>query len=266
MNSHSAESKERMLQLLADRATEGLGVEAVKELDDLLASHAEYDEFYFDSAAAAVDLAMSPSLDTLPGPLRDRILTDAERFFGATEGGQSSQAPPVAKVGRVEYRWGSRLGWYVAAASLAVAVVGWWQVFSTQSSSPAAVSRQYADFLRETTDLVRASWVGKESDFEGVSGEVVWSDSNQHGFMRLVGLPPNDPDSAQYQLWIVDPARDKNPVDGGVFDVLTAQEVVIPIDAKLRVDRPKLFAITREKPGGVVVSGGPLLVVGTVEG
>ena len=31
-------------------------------------------------------------------------------------------------------------------------------------------------------------------------------------------------------------------------------DVLVPIDAKLRVQKPKLFAITVEKPGGVVVS------------
>ena len=75
-------------------------------------------------------------------------------------------------------------------------------------------------------------------------------------------MPVNDPGISQYQLWIVDPDRDANPVDGGVFDIPSGQgTVVIPVDAKLAVDKPAAFAITREKPGGVVVSQGPLLVV-----
>ena len=49
---------------------------------------------------------------------------------------------------------------------------------------------------------------------------------------------------------------------GGVFDIPHgASAVVIPIDARLAVDDPVLFAITREQPGGVVVSKEPLLVV-----
>ena len=80
--------------------------------------------------------------------------------------------------------------------------------------------------------------------------------------MRLTGMPANDPATSQYQLWIVDSDRDVNPVDGGVFDIPPGGgEFVIPIDAKLRVSGPEAFAITREKPGGVVVSAGPLLVV-----
>ena len=50
------------------------------------------------------------------------------------------------------------------------------------------------------------------------------------------------------------------------FDVGPGGEVVIPIDAKLRVGRPTAFAITLEKAGGVVVSDGPLLLVAAVNG
>ena len=80
--------------------------------------------------------------------------------------------------------------------------------------------------------------------------------------MLLTGMPVNNPESSQYQLWLVDAERDSNPVDGGVFDIPPGEStVIIPIDAKLAVNNPAAFAITREKPGGVVVSKGPLLVV-----
>jgi anti-sigma-K factor RskA len=67
----------------------------------------------------------------------------------------------------------------------------------------------------------------------------------------------------QYQLWIFDGGRDQRyPVDGGVFDVPTnATEVVIPIHAALPVLSAKAFAVTVEKPGGVVVSGRQHVVV-----
>ena len=41
---------------------------------------------------------------------------------------------------------------------------------------------------------------------------------------------------------------------GGVFDVTDAEEQLIPIQAKLQVVKPVAFAVTIEKPGGVVVS------------
>jgi anti-sigma-K factor RskA len=79
--------------------------------------------------------------------------------------------------------------------------------------------------------------------------------------MTLGHLPANDPAVSQYQLWIVDPARDEIPVDGGVFDVPAAGgPVVIPIHAKLRVTKPAAFVITLEKPGGVVRSKQEIVV------
>jgi hypothetical protein len=70
--------------------------------------------------------------------------------------------------------------------------------------------------------------------------------------LRVQGLAANDPAREQYQFWIFDEAQE-HPIDGGVFDV-TAGETLVLIDAKLRVQKPTLFAVTREKPGGVVVS------------
>ena len=66
-------------------------------------------------------------------------------------------------------------------------------------------------------------------------------------------MPVNDPSVSQYQLWIFDEDQE-HPVDGGVFDVTTSGEILIPIEAKLVVSKPTLFAVTIEKPGGVVVS------------
>jgi len=87
------------------------------------------------------------------------------------------------------------------------------------------------------------------------AGDVVWHSGLQRGYMRIVGLPANDPRKNQYQLWIFDSTRDaKYPVDGGVFDVTEGGEVVVPITAALQVRSASLFAVTIEPPGGVVVS------------
>jgi anti-sigma-K factor RskA len=65
----------------------------------------------------------------------------------------------------------------------------------------------------------------------------------------------NSPTKEQYQLWIFDKNQsDKTPVDGGVFDVTTEGEVLVSIHPKLKVQEAFLFAVTIEKPGGVVVS------------
>ena len=73
--------------------------------------------------------------------------------------------------------------------------------------------------------------------------------------MLFNGLPVNNPAEFQYQLWIFDRRQDERyPIDGGVFDVQADGSVVVPVAAKLRVNEPYLFAVTIEKPGGVVVS------------
>ena len=95
----------------------------------------------------------------------------------------------------------------------------------------------------------------------GASGDVTWSTAAQAGFMRFRGLAPNDPAVSQYQLWIFDREQDeRHPIDGGVFDVGPG-ETTVAIDAKLRVAEPYLFAVTVEKPGGVVVSSRERIVL-----
>ena len=86
---------------------------------------------------------------------------------------------------------------------------------------------------------------------------MVWDNETQTGYLRFSGLAANDPGTFQYQLWIFDAEQDERyPIDGGVFDIPAGQsEVIIPIDPKIAVKSPMMFAVTMEKPGGVVVSG-----------
>ena len=67
--------------------------------------------------------------------------------------------------------------------------------------------------------------------------------------MCFVGMPVNDPTVEQYQLWIIDPERDDEPIDGGVLDITGTGEVFVAIDAKLNVIEPAALVITIEKPG-----------------
>jgi hypothetical protein len=112
--------------------------------------------------------------------------------------------------------------------------------------------------------VLRRNWapagdpVGRE-----VQGDVVWDARTQTGYMRFTGLRRNDPATEQYQLWIFDGRRDERyPVDGGVFDVRgDGAELVVPIRARLPVGTPLAFAVTIERPGGVVVSDRSRVVV-----
>ncbi|QDV08050.1 Anti-sigma-K factor rskA [Planctomycetes bacterium Poly30] len=148
-------------------------------------------------------------------------------------------------------------GWAAAAALLAGLLTTLDRVSDLEegriSSDPAVALTQ---FQLSTPDVRQLAW--QPLGDKPVKGAVFWSDDANDGFMRIQGLPVNDPSEFQYQLWIFrgsDPAAEPHPVDGGVFDVAKNGEVIIPIDAKLGVGEASLFAVTVEKPGGVVVSG-----------
>ncbi|HEX6851196.1 MAG TPA: anti-sigma factor [Candidatus Polarisedimenticolaceae bacterium] len=238
---------DRLLDLLAARATEGVSPREAEELAFLLKGRPDVDPDAFDLAAAAADLELArehgDDLDApLPPALRAKLLAQAP-------------AAPIAPARGLPWGW-------IAAAAVLVAAVG----ISVLRESPAPPSLDR--LVREASDVTTVAWARSEQPgFEGVTGEVVWSTARQEGYLRLRGIPVNDPAEKQYQLWIVDPARDKEPIDGGVFDVpSSAGEVVVPIRAKLPVVDPKAFALTLEQPGGVVVSEGPLLLVAPLKG
>jgi hypothetical protein len=164
--------------------------------------------------------------------------------------------------------------WLFAAACLVVAGVAvWWGLDERAghptptpgSAAPLAANPagDRAALLASATDVTKITWtITQDPNARGATGDVVWSAAQQRGYMRFVGLAPNDPTQTQYQLWIFDKTRDQAfPVDGGVFDVPTNGEVIVPITAKLRVNDLALFAVTVEKPGGVVVSKRERIVV-----
>jgi anti-sigma-K factor RskA len=124
-------------------------------------------------------------------------------------------------------------------------------------------AEQRAALMAKSDSLKITLGATKDPAAAGVTGDVVWDPATQRGYLHFVGLAPNDPALRQYQLWIFDGGRDKRyPVDGGVFDVPSnSTEVVIPIHAALPVLVAKAFAVTIEKPGGVVVSGREHVVV-----
>ena len=113
------------------------------------------------------------------------------------------------------------------------------------------------DSLLATPALVRRAWsTTGDSAAIGAEGEVLWDPVSQRGLMRFTRLASNDPRTWQYQLWIFDQQLDERyPVDGGVFDIPPGEtDVLVPIRARLAVNEAVLFAVTVERPGGVVVS------------
>ncbi|MCC7387294.1 MAG: anti-sigma factor [Phycisphaerales bacterium] len=86
-----------------------------------------------------------------------------------------------------------------------------------------------------------------------VRGDVVWNDELQQGYLRFVGLKPNDPAVEQYQVWVIDERGMEQKVSGGVFNATAAGEVIVPIHPGIDVGRVALFAVTIEEPGGIWV-------------
>ncbi len=212
-----------------------------------------------EAAATIAVLHASRQILPLPPALRARLEGGARAYFTVrTETERASRrrpAPVVSKPAAVPQsasRWPLAL---VAAAASVMAILGWWPQ-AAELPAPQLVIAPAAAELRQSllgeSDTLLVAAQG--TDFaKGASGDVVWQSRAQSGWMRLVGLPVNDPSVEQYQLWIFDEAQ-KHPVDGGVFNVSASGELLVPIDAKLRVTKPTLFAITVETPGGVVVS------------
>ena len=169
---------------------------------------------------------------------------------------QSTVAQSAVSTSTVATSWmGLRemTAWLSVAASIALLLSVW---LPSRTDQIASLQQQRDKLIASASDIVRSKWESTAPDQkQGIElGEVVWSSAAQQGFMTIRGLPINDATKEQYQLWIIDPSRDEKPVDGGVFDIASVGESIVGIQAKLRVDRPTVFAITVEKPGGVVVS------------
>ncbi|MEM9597317.1 MAG: anti-sigma factor, partial [Acidobacteriota bacterium] len=192
------------------------------------------------------------------GPLPDNV-TPMRRGSAVETPAQQSAPQPAPERTSGGSNW---IPWLLAAAGIGAAVFGWRPIQEppVQLDGPpvvASVEQRRAVFVDAASDLLSLPWTATEDPAaSGAGGDVVWSPERQQGFMRFTGLEVNDPGEFQYQLWIFDGTRDdRYPIDGGVFDVTTSGEVVVPIDAKLNVRQPALFAVTIEAPGGVVVSG-----------
>ena len=87
------------------------------------------------------------------------------------------------------------------------------------------------------------------------SGNWLWSDSQQKGFVTFSGLPINNPSQFQYQAWIFDTkVNQKYPVSAGVFNVVNENESIILLLPDFRINKAVRFMVTQENPGGVAAS------------
>jgi len=275
------ELSERLIALCADYATGLHEQNDMNELDrldpDMSAREA------FEAVAAELDIAFAETDPVeMPNGLEERLLASVPAP-GVPDQPElrlvNDQSPPVRTSQQLQSPRGAWFPWLVAAAS--VAVTGIVLLRPTPSPTPdqppvALTALEQRDALIEAhandEDLLRYAWTPTEDPavVGEVTGELIWDEERDEGYMTITGLEVNDPSQFQYQLWIFDATRPlgelpqhgdafgglltQRPIDGGVFDITDTGEVVIPIDAKLLVQQGVAFAVTVEPPGGVVVS------------
>lgn len=282
MNPVTPPNPNRLEELRCDAAAQGLSDAERAEMAALLGADeaGDADQQALDRAAAALMLAFAAQEGdehaSMPASLRAKVhdavaRTPREGGSGATPklrlAGTPQDRPAPLSAPATRMNW---FPWLLAAACLALAVVAWWPQRGGSGESPTlAEARQQ---LLAAPGSRTVSWA--QNDL-GVTGDIVWNNERQEGYMRFAGLPANDPTDIQYQLWIFDGKRqlhnEFNAVDGGVFDVEKREgEVIIRITPKLRIFEPAIFAITSEPPGGVVkhtdTEKHRILLVAPVEG
>lgn len=112
--------------------------------------------------------------------------------------------------------------------------------------------------LLEVPETIRIAWQPFDlpdapAEQRDVSGDVVWNDRLEQGYLRFVGLKPNDPNVEQYQVWVIDERGMEQKVSGGVFNATADGEVIVPIHPGIDIRRVAIFAVTVEEPGGTWV-------------
>ena len=272
-------SKERMLDLLTDQILFGLSEDESAELKELQTLFPELkNDNSLELTASAIGLTNLEEIEPMPAHLRTRILADADEYFASTKSAKVLRFEPNLREVKAESReeetqktfefepkrpfiqW---LGWAFAGLACVALGISLWanlqkpqirEVYVENKPKVLSVNEQYNNLLSSAKDLKKTTWTNPK-DEKQVLGEVVWSETEQKGFMKFTGLAANNAAQETYQLWIFDETQDpKTPIDGGVFDIAANGEVLIPIKPTLKFKNANLFAITVEKPGGVMVS------------
>ncbi len=250
MSTDKNSDADRWEDLQISRLLFGLSSQEQLEFDELARTMPAERSELFEHVVASLDVAWSdPNSMSLPDHLRQAIRSRALEELPSKR--------PVDKPTMATAIRSTMLPWVIAASCMAITAM---TIMTSRQMGPVKevsvdATRERASLISTAKDLIQVKWADGPTPIPGAEGDVVWSPSQQAGFMRFRGLTVNVPTVQQYQLWIFDKNQsEKTPVDGGVFDIPSDQEVIIPITAKLRVQDAYLFAITIEKPGGVVVS------------
>lgn len=259
---------ERYLELLAGESIGDLSTQESEELAGLrLRVPPIRDEHGRIPTAQHADLVLGTTLAAsvrsdcppLPAALHNKIYAQAIDSMSVRTGPTptrraSDRAPNSPLAPAPSRRWLAWAGWAVAAcAALFVGV-------QFLPSTPPTKQEALLAFINRTTETVRVPLTSRHhAAAPSLNAEVIWHPDEQTGYLRVSGLPVNDPARQQYQLWIADATREgTQPVDGGVFNatdgfqLVDSTDVYIPFTPRLRVGAASSFTLTIEKSGGVV--------------
>ena len=255
--------QERLIDLLALKSTQKLSIDEQRELNNLLDLYPEYTEDYFHEMTALAQVSFYTqdnfNNEALPKQMRKRILHAYK-----TELGQSTLMDFINHYMRIffykpQYAWTLTV---LMMIGLSFSMIE----FRNYDANFRYLPLKRAVLENTAKDMIQFPWHSRSTAIESISGDIIWTDQGQKGFIKITGLPMNDPIQNQYQVWILAPLKYEQPVDGGVFDVTqTDKPVIIPINPKLPISKAVAFAITLEQPGGVVVSSQPLLLTAPKE-
>lgn len=263
MSGMGAPHDARRLELLADRALEGLSDEEARELDFVARAEGAGDDSSLDLAAASVArTSVAGRLEPMPADVADRVRAalaeagaDAGSVAGRVDG--TADAAPGGSLRRTVLR--SLAGFAAAAAVLVAAFVGMRDRVQPASLEPAEARARL--IAAAPADLVTMRWRGTDHprvrearDLGLLSGDLVWSEERAEGFVRVCHLAVNDPAEGHYRVWVWNADdMDGPPVAVCSFDVTNPQrDTVAALQATEAIDVPVRASITFVPTGTVV--------------
>jgi anti-sigma-K factor RskA len=204
----------------------------------------------------------APAVSPRP-ELREKLLTRVR-----TEQAPPESAPLFSVTRPSIGGWWHRALWAgrVAVAGLVV-VLGWalydaqvqlgkQRVMHHQLTEELAQERALTSLVAHTDTRV-AALTDRQPTTPQAAGWIVWSPSQQRGFMVVHHLAPL-PAGKTYQLWAV---TGQQALSATVFQVDTVGHAALMVP--VAVDHPDRFEITVEPVGGVAVPSGPLMLYGS---
>lgn len=255
----------RALDLLADRAVQGLDATETRALGALLHNASWLDDGSFERSAAAIELAFrDPRPEPLPPFLRRRLEVEGRRLISEQAPDDAFDAAPV-----IPHPRGRRLRtspWigFATAASLVLAL-GWFVRYANTPIETHCILERMDRLAQDESrrelmaeeDVVRMAWSSPTDD--DPHGEIVWSSGRQEGVVWVENLPAEARGSTLH-LWIFRRDGAGSAIDGGAFTADAEGGAVIAVALAGESVEPLRFALTIDHEGEPPTPTEPVLV------